>query len=96
MPTYVSLIKFTQQGAATIKDGPKRLDAARQRFKAAGAELKGFYLLTGQYDAVAISECPNDEVAVKLSMATASQGNIRTETCRAFTEEEYRKMASSL
>jgi uncharacterized protein with GYD domain len=29
MPTYISLINFTQRGTETIKDGPKRLDAAR-------------------------------------------------------------------
>jgi len=96
MPTYISLINFTQKGAESIKDGPKRLDAAKERFRAAGAELKAFYLVTGQYDAVAISEAPNDEVVVKLAMTTAAQGNIRTQTCRAFTEDEYLKMASSL
>jgi uncharacterized protein with GYD domain len=32
MATYISLLKFTQKGAETIKEGPKRLDAAKQRF----------------------------------------------------------------
>ena len=48
MPTYISLINFTQKGAELIKDGPKRLEAAKQRFRDAGAELKAFYLVTGQ------------------------------------------------
>jgi uncharacterized protein with GYD domain len=96
MPTYISLINFTQKGAETMKDGPKRLDAAKQRFRAAGAEMKAFYLVMGEYDAVAISEAPNDEVVAKLAMASAALGSIRTRTCRAFTEDEYRKMAASL
>ena len=58
MPTYISLINFTQKGAETIKDGPKRLEAAKQRFRDAGAELKAFYLVTGKYDAVSIVEAP--------------------------------------
>lgn len=37
---YISLLKFTQKGVETIKDGPKRLDAARQSFKDAGAVAK--------------------------------------------------------
>jgi len=90
------LLDFTQKGVESIKDGPRRLDAAKERFRKAGAELKAFYLTTGQFDAVAISEAPNDEVVVKLAMTTAAQGNIRTQTCRAFTEDEYRKLASSL
>ena len=60
MPTYISLIRFTQKGVETIREGPKRLDVAKQAFRDAGAELKAFYLVTGQYDAVAISEVPND------------------------------------
>jgi uncharacterized protein with GYD domain len=27
MPTYISLISFTQKGVESIKDGPKRLSA---------------------------------------------------------------------
>jgi len=50
----------------------------------------------GQYDAVAIAEFPNDEAVARLSLATASQGSIRGETLRAFTEEEYRKIIASL
>ena len=96
MPTYISLINFTQKGAEAIKDGPKRLDAAKERFRAAGAELKAFYLVTGQYDAVSIIEAPSDEVVAKVAMGTAAHGFIRTQTCRAFTEDDYKKMAASL
>ena len=40
MPTYVVLLHFTQKGVETIKEGPARLDRAKQVFKAAGSELK--------------------------------------------------------
>ncbi len=96
MPTYISLIRFTQKGIETIKEGPKRLDAAKERFRAAGGELKAFYLVTGQYDAVAISELPNDEAVARLALANASMGNVRTETLRAFSEGEYRKIIAAL
>jgi len=96
MPTYISLLRFTQKGVETIKDGPKRLDAAKERFRKAGAELKAFYLVTGQYDAVAISEAPDDATVAKLALGNASMGFVRTETLRAFTEDEYRKIAGSL
>ena len=88
MPTHISLIRFTQKGMETIKEGPKRLDAAKQRFRPAGGELKASYLVTGQYDAVAISELPNDEAVAQLALGNASMGTVRTETLRAFTEDE--------
>lgn len=96
MPTYIALMSFTQRGVETIKDGPKRLDAAKQRFKEAGAEVKAYYLVMGQYDAVAIFEAPNDEVVAKLALATGMMGSVRTQTLRAFTETEYRKIVAAL
>jgi uncharacterized protein with GYD domain len=96
MPTYIALMSFTQRGVETIKDGPKRLDAAKQRFKEAGAEVKAYYLVMGQYDAVAIFEAPNDEVVAKLALATGMMGTVRTQTLRAFTETEYRKIVAAL
>ena len=58
--------------------------------------LKAFYLVTEQYDAVAISEVPNDETVAKLSLRTAALDNVRTETLRAFNEDEYRKIVASI
>jgi uncharacterized protein with GYD domain len=96
MPTYILFINFTQKGVETIKDGPKRVDAAKQALRAAGGELKAFYLVMGQYDAIVIAEAPNDEVVAKLALGTAAMGNIRTTTSRAFTEDEYRKIIASM
>ena len=95
MPTYISLINFTQKGAEAIKDGPKRLEAAKQRFRDAGAD-KAFYLVTGQYDAVSIVEAPNDEVVAKLALGTAALGFVRSQTCRAFAEDDYKTIVASL
>jgi uncharacterized protein with GYD domain len=96
MPTYISLIHWTQKGIENVKDSPKRLDQAKAAFKAMGAELKQFYLVTGQYDIVVISEAPDDETVSKVAIAIGSAGSIRTETLRAFTEEEYRNIIASL
>jgi len=96
MATYVVLLKFTQNGIANIKDSPARLDAAKQAFKAMGAELKDYFLVMGQYDAVVIAEAPNDEVVAKLALATGAQGHVSTQTMRAFNEEEYRRIIAAL
>ena len=96
MPTYVTLVRFTQKGVEAIKEAPARLDAAKEAYRAAGAKVKEFYLVMGRYDAVVIAEVPDDETAAKLSLAIASKGNSRTETSRAFTEEEYRRIVAGL
>lgn len=96
MPTYITLIRFTQKGIETIKEGPARLDAAKQTFRAMGAEVKAFYLTMGQYDAVVIADAPNDETRAKLALTIGAMGYSRTETLRAFTEDEYRKIIAAL
>jgi len=96
MSTYISLISLTQKGIENIKESPARLDQAKAAFKAMGAELKQFYLVTGRYDMVVISEAPDDETVSKVALAIGSGGSIRTETLRAFTEEEYRKIIAAL
>jgi uncharacterized protein with GYD domain len=96
MPHYIGLYRYTQKGIESIKGGPARLDAAKKALEAAGGKLIGFYLTMGEYDAVTIAEFPNDEAVAKAALAGASQGYIRTETLRAFTEDEYRKIIASL
>jgi len=96
MPAYIALIRFTQKGIETIKEGPSRLEAAKKNFEAAGGTMTKFYLTMGHYDAIAIVELPSDEALAKVALAGSSQGYIRTETLRAFTEDEYRKIVGSL
>jgi len=96
MATYIVLLRWTQQGVEKVKESPARQDAAKQAAQAMGIEVKALYLVMGQYDQVAIAEAPDDETVAKLALATGAQGNIRTETMRAFTEEEMRKIIGSL
>ena len=96
MPTYITLIKYTQKGIENIKQGPSRVDAARQAIEAAGGKMKEFYLTMGSYDAVSIGEAPDDAAYAKMILAIASKGNIQTETLRAFKEDEYRKIIADL
>jgi uncharacterized protein with GYD domain len=96
MPTYVTLLRYTQKGIESIKDGPSRLDAAKKAFSAAGGSMKAFYFTAGQYDAVVVSEFPDDQTMARAALAGGSQGFVRTETLRAFTEDEYRRIVASL
>ena len=50
MATYITLLRYTQQGAAKVNESPERLDAGRKAFKELGVEIKDTYLLMGRYD----------------------------------------------
>jgi uncharacterized protein with GYD domain len=96
MPTYVTLMRYTDQGIRSIKESPARLEAAKKTARDAGAEIKSFYLALGKYDAVVIIDGPDDETAARLTLSFGSLGNVRTETLRVFNEAEFRKVVSSI
>ena len=96
MPTYITLLRWTNEGARDVKKSPSRLDAARKNFQSMGVTMRSFYMTTGQYDMVAVIEAPDDATLAKALLATVSTGSVQTETMRAFTEEEYRSILGSL
>ena len=96
MPTYIALCDWTQQGIQNIKDSPSRLEQARAAVEAAGGKLTGFYMTMGQHDMVIVAEAPNDEAYAKVMLAIASQGGVRSQTLKAFTEDEYRTIVGGL
>jgi len=90
------MLKWTPQGLQNVKQSPSRLDAARKGFEAAGVKMKDFYMVTGQYDMICIVEATDDIALAKAILSAASQGSITSETCRAFTEDEYRRIIGGL
>ena len=96
MPTYIALLNWTQQGIAKVGSSAKRLDAGRKAFKKAGVEIKDTYLTMGRHDLVCVIEAPDDETYAKAILSLGSQGYVSTETLRAFSEDQYRKIVGSL
>ena len=88
MATYVVLSTFTEQGIRAVRDTTKRADGVRELARKMGIDTKSIYWTIGSYDIVATFEAPNDEAMTTLSLALSSQGNIRTQTMRAFSKDE--------
>jgi uncharacterized protein with GYD domain len=88
MPTYVSLLNFTDQGIRTVRDTLERRDRVAGLAEKHGAKLVQAYWTVGPYDAVLILETPDDESATALLLEVGSWGNVRTTTLRAYNREE--------
>jgi uncharacterized protein with GYD domain len=96
MPTYIALLSWTGKGLGAVKDSPSRLDAGREAFKKLGVNIKDTYLTMGHYDLVCIIEAPDDETYAAALLGLSAQGNVKTETLRAFTEDQYRKICAAV
>jgi len=94
--TYIILFRFTQKGIQEVKNSPRRIQEVKRSLKDLGAKVKEFYSVMGRYDSLFIVEAPNDETIAKGNLFLGSLGNVRTETLRAFTEEEYDKIVKDL
>jgi uncharacterized protein with GYD domain len=88
LPTYVVLYKFTDEGAKNIKETVQRSREARAESERRGFKMQGVYWTQGQYDIVAIVEAPDEESMMAGLLNVQGAGNVRSETLRAFTEQE--------
>ncbi len=90
MPTFISLFGWTDQGIRKVKDTAKRAEKFKASIQKAGGSVKNFYWTMGRYDGVIVFEAPDDATAAAVMMSGCSLGNVRTETLRAFTENEIK------
>ena len=95
MATYVTLANFTDQGIRNVKDSPDRLAAFRAMAEKLGVSIKSVHYTVGSYDVVTVVEGSDDAVTTVL-LKLGSLGNIRTQTLRAFSAEEMKKMISKM
>lgn len=96
MATYLMLNSFTEQGAKNARNLPARVKAGKKAVEGVGAKVKGFYAIMGLAfaDTMVILEAPDDETAAKAALTIGSLGFVRTQTVRAFTEQEIQKIVA--
>jgi uncharacterized protein with GYD domain len=50
----------------------------------------------GRYDLVCVIEAPDDDTYARAMLKLGSLGNLQTETLKAFSEADYRKIVGSI
>ena len=88
MPTYVSLIRFTEQGAKNVRETRGRAAAFREAAKGAGVTVREVYWTLGAYDGLLVLDAPDEQTVTAAMVALGALGNVRTQTMRAFDESE--------
>ena len=96
MPTYVTLLNYTDQGIRNAKGSPERQQQAEERLRQLGGRFIGHYLTMGIYDYVLVWEAPDDETAARYMLTLGSSGNVRTTTLKAFPQEQFQSILGSL
>ena len=96
MPTYIGLFKLTEQGIKEIAKAPARIEDAAKLYQKMGGKVIGWYMVMGEYDYVAIGECPSDEIQAAYALALGSMGNVKTTTLKAFPPNEIQAIFNKM
>jgi len=96
MATFISTIKFTQQGIKGIDESTKRAAALKAAAKKLGVKVTNIFWTLGEYDGLLILEAPDDKTAMTVLLHLAALGNVHTTTVRAFTAAEMDKIVAKV
>ena len=88
MPTYIRLMKLTDQGSKDIKNAPAQIEEGIKLSEKMGGKAIGVYMVMGEYDFVTIGELPSDEASAAFALAISAKGNVKVTTLKAFTAKE--------
>jgi uncharacterized protein with GYD domain len=89
MPRYVTLIRFTDQGAKGIAKSPTRARAFAAAAKKDKVTVEAQYWTTGSRDGVLIVSAKDKKKALRCLAHLSASGNVHTETLQAFDAREF-------
>ena len=96
MPTYIGLVKLTDQGIRNVKETTKRAKSFREMAEKAGVKAREILWTMGRYDIVLVVDAPNDETMSRLTLGLGMMGNAKTETLKAFSAQEMDEILEGL
>ena len=96
MATYLSTIKFTEQGIKAVGETTRRAAAMKTAAQKFGVEVKEIYWTLGASDGLLIFDAPDEETATAVVLYVGSLGNVQTTTARAFNSEEMEQVLAKL
>jgi uncharacterized protein with GYD domain len=96
MPTYISLVQFTDKGMQAAKETTVRVADWAAHVQSMEVSIKQMYWTLGHYDQVCVFDAPDDETAASVLLAADMLGNIRTHTMRAFTTSEMERILAKV
>ena len=96
MASYVVLCNFTDQGIRNVKETVHRAEAVEAAGRKAGVTMKSIHWAVGAYDLVCMFEAKDDEAMTAFGLSIGMQGNVRTQSLRAYDRSEMQHIIAKL
>ncbi len=95
MATFITLVNFTDQGIRNVKESPERFNVFKTMAEKAGLTVKSVHYTLGQHDMVLVAE-GSEEAYMAVGLKLGSLGNVRTQTLRAFSVDDFKKFLGKM
>jgi uncharacterized protein with GYD domain len=95
MAKYISLLRFTEQGAKKLKESTIRAHNFDQVAARSGVKIEGQFWTLGAYDGVLILSADSEQKVLHCLSQLAALGNVRTETMQAFSDKEFEEIVET-
>lgn len=96
MATFITTVKFTEQGIKNIQDTCQRAAAVKAAAKKMGVKVAQIFWTLGAFDGLLIFDASDEETAAALMVHVGSLGNVHTRTVRAFSAPEMEEILAKL
>ena len=96
MPTYIGLVKLTEQGMRNVKETTKRAKSFREMAEQVGLKVRELLWTMGRYDLVLVIDAPDDKTMSRVTLRLGMMGNAKTETLKAFSAQEMDQILKGL
>lgn len=96
MPTYVSLLNWTDQGIRKVKQTTKRAKAFHDMARKTQVKVREIHWTVGLYDVVVVMDAPDDQAISRLMLGLGALGNVRSQTLRAYSAQEMTEILKGM
>ena len=96
MATFLSTVKFTEQGLKDIDQSCQRAAAFEAVATEMGANVRDIFWTLGSFDGLVAFDAPDEETAAAIMLKISAAGNVHTQTTRAFSASEMQNILAKL
>jgi len=89
MARYVSLLRFSDQGARSIKNSTRRAESFKRAARKAGITIEQQLWTLGDHDGLLVLSADSHQKILHCLSELAASGSVRTETMPAFDAAEF-------
>ena len=89
MPTYILLSKLTDDGAATLRKNPGRVQEVNREIEKLGVKVREQYAVLGPYDFVNVVDAADTATIARVSIELGARGSVQITTLAAIPLNEF-------